>query len=150
MNEEINGSVRCKKPILLQNSSHGNLYSALRTVFSLQKCRSSRYHSHDIEALHPLQRRSVGQSRTQSSCSSNVEKPGDVKLFGETSTSSDQKSNCNGLPTDDNGGQHNISNDPTLNLKFSGEQVSLDSTVSKFDCNHHLGSEYIPVRNFSF
>ncbi|XP_073139278.1 uncharacterized protein [Henckelia pumila] len=126
---EINGSVSCKKPIPLQNSSHGNLHSAHRAEFSLQKCRSSRYHSHDTEALHPLQRHSVGRSRTQSSCSSNVEKPsrnGDVKLFGKILTSSEQESNCSGQPTD-NGGQHHISSGPTLNLKFSGEQKEQDA-----------------------
>ncbi|XP_073273576.1 uncharacterized protein [Primulina huaijiensis] len=154
VNEEIKGFVSCKKPVPLQNSSHGNLYSTHRVGFSLQKCRSSRYNSHEIEALHPLQRHSVGQSRTQSSCSSNVEKPfrnGDVKLFGKILTSSEQKSNCSGQPTDDNGVQHHISNGPTRNLKFNGDQkVSVDSAVSKFDCNHHLGSGNSPVTNFGF
>ncbi|XP_073297512.1 uncharacterized protein [Primulina huaijiensis] len=131
VNEEINGSVICKKPIPHQNSSHGNLQSAHRAKFSLQKCRSSsRNHSHDVEALRPLQRHRVGQSRTQSSYSSNEEKPfrnGDVKLFGKISTSSEQKSNCGRQRTDDNCGQHHKFNGPTLNLKFSGQQVRMQT-----------------------
>ncbi|KZV24273.1 hypothetical protein F511_01755 [Dorcoceras hygrometricum] len=126
LSEEKNGSVSCKNPIPLQNFSHGNLDPAHRAGFSLQKCRSLRYHSHD-EASDPLRQHSGGQSGTRPSCSSNMDKPfrnGDVKLFGKILTSSEQKSHSCGQRTDDSGGQHHKSNDP--------------------------GSENIPVMNFGF
>ncbi|XP_073159011.1 uncharacterized protein [Henckelia pumila] len=149
MNEEVNGCVGCQKNVLHPNASRpdANLLAAGHHAEPLlQKCNSSGQHSIMFEAPHPV--------HDQTSCSSGLEKPsgnGDVKLFGKILVPSQQKQNSRGQQTDGSNGQNHKSGSSLLGLKFNNEQnVSFDSSVSKFDRHNYHGSDNIQARNFSF
>ncbi|XP_075484201.1 LOW QUALITY PROTEIN: uncharacterized protein LOC142524213 [Primulina tabacum] len=156
MNKEVNGCVGCQKKVLPQDASlpDGNLHTAHHAEPLLKKCDSSGHHTKMFEVPHPVHDQTCEQRRPQPSCSSSFGKPsgnGDVKLFGKILVSSQQNQNSCGQQTDDNNGQNHKSGSPLSGQKFNNEQnVSFDSSVSKFDRHNYLGSDNIQTRNFSF